>query len=86
MAKKLSALKLRIIFFVLFSYYNFEDTVTNCEKGIFRKESLSQVFNYFLLCLYSMVQTLIVKAGGGGGGGHWQNLEILCFQNTFLFK
>ena len=31
----------KLVVFSLFSYYNFEETVTNFEKDILRKESLA---------------------------------------------
>ena len=62
MAKKLSGLepwRLRNLqYFVLSSYCNFEDKVTDFEKDTFRKESLPfkqyfvcSVLSEFLLCL-----------------------------------
>ena len=50
MAKQLSVLKpqrLRNLKFLLsFSYYNFEDTVTNFDKDMFRKESFCGTNSY----------------------------------------
>ena len=44
MAKKCSVLKSRRLrnlkFFLSFSYYNFEDTVTNFDKDMFKKNKL----------------------------------------------
>ena len=49
MSKKLSVLKTRRLrnlkIFLSFSYYNFEDRVTNLEKDMFRKESLTYLQN-----------------------------------------
>ena len=58
--------------FFSFSYYNFEDSVTNSEKDMFRKEFLTRnwpkcsiIFALWVALLvvpiYSVVQTLIVK-------------------------
>ena len=49
MANKISVLMLQRLrnlkFFLSFSYYNFEDTVTSFEKDVFRKESLTDKQN-----------------------------------------
>ena len=50
MAKKLSMLKLRMLWniscFLSFSYYNFEDTVTSFDKDMFRKGSFRGTISY----------------------------------------
>ena len=55
-------------FFSSLSYYSFEDTITNFERDMFRKESLTykqnlniQFLVIFVLPVYSVVQTLIVN-------------------------
>ena len=53
-AKKLSILKpqsLRSLYFFHFQYHNFEDTVTNFNKDMFRKESIKSC-SLFLVVLF----------------------------------
>ena len=53
MAKKLSVLKpltlKNLNFFLSFSDYNSEDTATNFEKDMFRKESLTKYLTIFAM-------------------------------------
>ena len=64
MTKKLSVLKPRrlrnLLFFLSFFYHNYEETVTNFEKDMFRKEPLA-VFTLENLDTSLKVSTVIIS-------------------------